>query len=278
MKLKWKNLRDTYCRILKYKNKSPKGFRRKKWIFEDNLSFLKFPYEPDYQAQAVELTEDYINDINTEVISPQDLLEQLEDNEEDEDYSEYLEVLEDDSSFEDASTQESCKTDQAEDGRKSQHLKQKAIDEYAKQIQSKFRKIRPKCLKLEENISTITPIVINTQPTIIPLQKAPTTQSISVVKKVKQLPIKKSHSFDYKGSTDEFFNYVAKTVKKLPPKAQADIKMDICKLVSEAEIRHSDHDHPLKNAQRHTGAPGMIPKMVLVPCKLIDNNYQKSDN
>ncbi|XP_058810897.1 uncharacterized protein LOC131675777 [Phymastichus coffea] len=272
VKLKWKNLRDTYCRILKYKKKSPKGARRKKWTFEHHLSFLRFPYEPNYEAQTVELTEDYINDINTEVINPQDLLEQLNDNEEDEDYSEYLEVLEEDLNFEESFTQEHHKVELVEDvPKKSHHLQQKAIDEYAKQIQSKFRKIRPKCAKLDDNVNTLTPIIINTQP-IIPLQK-PTTQSIQLIQTVKHLPINNS-SFDYKGSTDEFFSYVAQTVKKLPPKAQADIKMDICKLISEAEIRHSEHKL-LQNTQRHTGVPGMIPKMLLVPCKLIDSNRQK---
>lgn len=43
MKIRWKNLRDTYCRIVKYKNKPDKGVRRKKWIYEDDLNFLTFP-------------------------------------------------------------------------------------------------------------------------------------------------------------------------------------------------------------------------------------------
>lgn len=43
VRLKWKNLRDTYCRILKCKNKTEEGVRRKKWIFEDHLNFIKYP-------------------------------------------------------------------------------------------------------------------------------------------------------------------------------------------------------------------------------------------
>lgn len=43
VRLKWKNLRDTYCRILKCKSKTEDGTRRKKWIFEDHLNFIKFP-------------------------------------------------------------------------------------------------------------------------------------------------------------------------------------------------------------------------------------------
>ncbi|NP_001135905.1 uncharacterized protein LOC100216457 isoform X1 [Nasonia vitripennis] len=285
VKLKWKNLRDTYCRILKYKNKSAKGERRKKWIFEDHLSFLKFPYEPNYEAQYVELTDEYIKDINTEIISAHDLIEQLEENDDDDDYSEYLEVLEEDTSMEESHIQESCidnvdSNDNDNDNAlpeasNDQTLERLAIDAYAKQIQSKFRKIRPKNSKLEESkqSNSITPIFINTPGVSVSLHK--TKPIIPKIQPVKRIPkLHSQNSFDHKGSIDQFFNSIAQTVKKLPPKAQADIKMDICKIVSEAELNHLRQNH-VQNLQKYTKMPGMIPKLVLVPCQLLDNENHK---
>jgi hypothetical protein len=274
VKLKWKNLRDTYCRILKYKKKSPKGLRRKKWIFEDHLNFLKFPYEPNYEAQHVELTEEYINDINKEVINSQDLLEQLENNVEDDDYSEYLEILEEDTHLEENNAQESFENNNdnvlSEGANDDQNLQRLAIDAYAKQIQSKYRKIKPKKIKLQENtdMKSITPIFLNTQ-SIIPLRKPMISQNIQNVKKITKMPSEKN-SFDHKSSIDDFFNKMAQVVKKLPPKAQADVKMDICKIVSEAEIHHS-RQNPTETIQKYSSMPGMIPKLVLVPCQMLDN-------
>ncbi|XP_012149506.1 FAD-dependent oxidoreductase domain-containing protein 1 isoform X2 [Megachile rotundata] len=151
VRLRWKNLRDTYCRILKYKNKTEKGVRRKKWIFEDHLSFLKFPYESDYQPQSVELTEDYIQDINAGGISSEGLLEQLEDRN-DEDYSEYLEVLEEttaDPILDHNSVELNDNGDNVIKNIEVEETMQHDIDTYTQQIQSKYRKIRPKKMKVE---------------------------------------------------------------------------------------------------------------------------------
>ncbi|XP_011500711.1 PREDICTED: uncharacterized protein LOC105364483 [Ceratosolen solmsi marchali] len=272
VKLKWKNLRDTYCRILKYKKKSPKGLRRKKWIFEDHLNFLKFPYESNYESQHIELTEEYINDINKEVINSQDFLEQLENNIEDDDYSEYLEILEENTNLEENHVQESLENDDNVilEGNDDKNLQRLAIDAYAKQIQSKYRKIRPKKIKIQENtnIKSLTPIFINTQP-IIPLRKPMVSENIQNIKKITKATTEKNN-YDHKSSIDHFFNKMAQVVKKLPPKAQADIKMDICKIVSEAEIHHS-RQNPSETIQKYTSMPGMIPKLVLVPCQMLDN-------
>ena len=278
VKLKWKNLRDTYCRILKYKNKSPQGLRRKKWIFEDHLSFLKFPYQPNYETQYVELTEDYINDINKEVINSQELLEQLEDNDEDDDYSEYLDIPE-----ENVILKERCEKIPSENNDtrnilsklSDDNTSQLNIDEYAKKIQSKFRKIRPKREKIEysNNISTFSPVIIN-NPAIIPIHKQIIVQNSDNVN-LTMKALSQKNIFSYKDNIDSFFNNMAHTVKKLPPKAQTDIKMDICSMVSEAEIHHS-RENASQNIQKHTNISGIIPKMVLVPCHMIDNQ-NKSD-
>lgn len=259
--------------------------RRKKWIFEDHLSFLKFPYEANYEAQYVELTDEYIKDINSEIISAQDLIEQLEDNDEDDDYSEYLEVLEEDTCMEESHIQESFidnidNNDNDNDNvlpevSNDQTLERLAIDAYAKQIQAKFRKIRPKNAKVEEsrNTNSMTPIFINTPKVSVSLHKTkpivPKTQTIKRIPKFQS-----QNSFDHKGSIDQFFNSIAQTVKKLSPKAQADIKMDVCKIVSEAEINHL-RQNSAQNSQKYTKMPGMIPKLVLVPCQMLDNENNK---
>ncbi|KYM99709.1 hypothetical protein ALC62_09327 [Cyphomyrmex costatus] len=90
VRLKWKYLRDTYLSILRCKTKA-NGVRRKKWIFENLLSFLKFPCETDYEPQCAELTKEYVEMINSKDLTSKGLSELLEDRSED--YSEFLEVL-----------------------------------------------------------------------------------------------------------------------------------------------------------------------------------------
>ncbi|KYM95298.1 hypothetical protein ALC62_14209, partial [Cyphomyrmex costatus] len=87
---KWKYLMDTYLRILRCKTKED-GVRKRKWIFEDLLSFLKFPCETDYEPQCAELTKEYVELINSKDLTSEGLSELLEDRSED--YSEFLEVL-----------------------------------------------------------------------------------------------------------------------------------------------------------------------------------------
>ena len=301
VKLKWKNLRDTYCRILKHKAKS-NGSRRKKWIFEDALSFLKFPYQPDYQAQYVELSNEYIEDINSEVINQEDLLQQLESNKED-DFNEYLDENPEDVVLEEIQIEEPESFQQFM--RENANIdditlkKQLTVDEYARQIQSKFRKIRPKNLDSQDNvfnqtsygvikpilkpctqISQVTPIIINATP-VFPIQTSDISKNLDIkscvvtsenTKSGKSLLKKniKKINYNYKLENDVFFKNIAEIVKKLPLKAQADIKMDICKIVREAEIQHKK-EVSKNNLQAHSKMPGMIPKLMLVPCHIIDN-------
>ncbi|KAG7187895.1 hypothetical protein KM043_013864 [Ampulex compressa] len=275
VRLRWKNLRDTYCRILKYKNKTEKGVRRKKWIFEDHLSFLKFPYESNYQPQCVELTEEYIQDINTGGISSEGLLEQLEDRN-DEDYSEYLEVLEE-TTADPIILPESENLEVLEDHHST---KNHEVNTYAQQIQSKFRKIHPKRTKLEQEslpgaysvlkspfkgngVNTSTPIFVTAPTTLESPDKDTKETEGSFEQQVYLAP-------EGKSGIELFFDSMAQTVKRLPPKAQADIKMDICRIVTEAEVRYFGRSTP-QSTQQFIAPPGMIPKLVLIPCNMIDN-------
>lgn len=77
-----------------------------------------------------------------------------------------------------------------------------------------------------------------------------------------------------KSGIELFFDSMAQTVKRLPPKAQADIKMNICKIVTEAELRYSGRNTP-QSTQQFIAPPGMIPKLVLIPCNMIDGQNNK---
>ncbi|XP_034939598.1 uncharacterized protein [Chelonus insularis] len=305
VRLRWKNLRDTYCRILKYKNKTDKGSRRKKWIFEDHLSFLKFPYEPDYQPQCVELTDEYIEEINRAGITSENLLEQLEDRN-DEDYSEYLEVLEEtnadsvleDNQIEILNTNEHEITEALDDY--SINENQQDINIHAQQIKLKYRKIRPKRLKpnnqndhtdentdygilnpnfkieqlklpISHNTSNNISSMIITNTTSINSSPINDTQPESVIDTKGDLMSTRSL---VPTSTELFFNSMAQTVKLLPPKAQAEVKMAVCKIVTEAEVKYSKKKLQL-NTQQFIAPPGMIPKLVLIPCSMIDNQENK---
>ncbi|CAL7950256.1 unnamed protein product [Xylocopa violacea] len=286
VRLRWKNLRDTYCRILKYKNKTEKGVRRKKWIFEDHLSFLKFPYESDYQPQSIELTEDYIQDINAGGISSEGLLEQLEDRN-DEDYSEYLEVLEEttaDPVLTCDSMELNTNGDSAIKNIESEDAAQHDIDLYAQQIQSKYRKIRPKKMKVEPLEVPATYSVLKTsslknKTVDMPIFFTAPTANNSAKNSCKVEDTQNNYDQVYlapegKSSIELFFDSMAQTVKRLPPKAQADIKMNICKIVTEAELRYSGRSIP-QSTQQFIAPPGMIPKLVLIPCNMIDGQNNK---
>ncbi|CAD6225783.1 GSCOCG00005724001-RA-CDS [Cotesia congregata] len=324
VRLRWKNLRDTYCRILKFKNKAEKGARRKKWIFEDHLSFLKFPYEPDYVPQCVELSDEYIEEINRGGVGTESLLEQLEDRN-DEDYSEYLEVLEETNADPIAILPHSIEIiDNSQ-----QHLTTDMMNSYDSQnvsdgvniytqIQSKYRKIRPKRMKLNDyeetresielndnNYGILSPNFkieqlklpkvhnnnnnnnnsnsnsndnhnVNVNPIII---TNPTPHTTKVQEKKEEYVAEaKSEPVQAQPvettSTELFFNSMAQTVKLLPPKAQAEVKMAVCKIVTEAELRCSKKKLSA-NTQQFITPPGMIPKLVLIPCSMIDNQENK---
>ncbi|KAL6256046.1 hypothetical protein P5V15_013282 [Pogonomyrmex californicus] len=292
VRLKWKNLRDTYCRILKYKNKTDEGGRRKKWIFEDSLSFLKFPYETDYQPQCVELTKEYIERINSGEVSSEALLEQLEDRN-NEDYTEYLEVLEETS---DGPVSIIPETIETLDNNDIQLVVQDSVSEQdaiqqdlVQQIQSKYRKIRPKRIKTNHpstskaSTSSITKkssfksnnaSVLDTgtvsNPVLVTNSLVPGASPLKGSSSVKNNDTEQVYLAPESKSIELFFDSMAQAVKKLPPKAQADIKMHICKLVTEAEVQYSNEYVP-QSTQQFIAPPGMIPKLVLIPCNMIDN-------
>ncbi|KAL2723092.1 hypothetical protein V1477_019683 [Vespula maculifrons] len=237
VRLRWKNLRDTYCRILKYKNKTEKGVRRKKWIFEDHLNFLKFPYESDYQPQSIELSEEYIQDINAGGISSEGLLEQLEDRN-DEDYSEYLEVLEETTAdpvlvdtepleMLHTSNQQLAENIEMDNEQIEQH---DAVDAYIQQIQSKYRKIKPK----SSSTTTTTP---------------PT-------------PMKGLNNIQEDGERNLEQVYLA-------PESKSSIEL----FFDKAEVRFSGQN--TQRTQRFVAPRGMIPKLVLIPCNMIDQYQNK---
>ncbi|KYN17919.1 FAD-dependent oxidoreductase domain-containing protein 1 [Trachymyrmex cornetzi] len=309
VRLRWKNLRDTYCRILKCKSKTEEGIRRKKWIFEDSLSFVKYPCEVDYQPQCVELTKEYIQQINSSDVSAEGLLEQLEDR--NEDYAEYLEVLEETSAdpvVMETETIETLDNVNVEIAAEEEVVSEQDVDmdSYIQQIQSKYRKIRPKRLKTRHSSSpkTFSPNKIkksslkinknkvnanNTDTvanpvanTVAVLEKnLPPSTSITLVKEpnsMKNNDINKQVHLTSEGKSIElFFDSMAQAVKKLPPKAQADIKMHICKLVTEAEVQYSGLS-TTQSTQQFIAPPGMIPKLVLIPCNMIDNQNESKGN
>ncbi|XP_011310867.1 uncharacterized protein [Fopius arisanus] len=302
VRLRWKNLRDTYCRILKYKNRTDKGTRRKKWVFEDHLSFLKFPYEPDYQPQCVELSDEYIEEINASGISTESLLEQLEDRN-DEDYSEYLEVLEETSADpilqDDNQVVEILDCVNEEDLNPEMLEKDSAalqVETYAREIENNFIRIRPKKMKFDNNIqststhissdgarldSNVNTIVISTGD--LPGQDdIDTTENDHNEQGDHEINLNHSNPKDCfleevpKTSIELFFDSMAQTVRLLPPKAQAEVKMSVCRIVTDAEVKYSSKKNA-HSVQKFIAPPGMIPKLVLIPCSMIDNPNNNSN-
>lgn len=251
------------------------------------------------------MTKEYIQDINSGEISSEGLLEQLEDRN-DEDYSEYLEVIDDTAADPVTAESEIVETLDNNDVQLvtqnivvEQDMTQQDIDTYVQQIQSKYRKIRPKRMKVDHppstskasnfynkslsfktnNASTLdtgtmfNPIFITSQPLTSNTLASPTKGSSNAkdddpnFEQIYLAPESKS-------SIELFFESMAQTVKKLPPKAQADIKMNICKIVTETEVRYSGQSKP-QSTQQFIAPPGMIPKLVLIPCNMIDNQNVK---
>ncbi|XP_035728538.1 uncharacterized protein LOC118444401 isoform X2 [Vespa mandarinia] len=281
VRLRWKNLRDTYCRILKYKNKTEKGVRRKKWIFEDHLSFLKFPYESDYQPQSIELSEEYIQDINAGGISSEGLLEQLEDRN-DEDYSEYLEVLEETTAdpvlvdtepleMLNTSDQHLAENIQIENDQIQQHHQD--VDTYVQQIQSKYRKIRPKRLKVEHPSSTEVPNTYSILKTpsktknMVSIDNNPITTPIFITSSstttTPTTPIKGLNNVQEDGERNLEQVYLA-------PEGKSSIEL----FFDKAEVRFSGQN-TAQSTQQFITPPGMIPKLVLIPCNMIDQQNNK---
>lgn len=219
----------------------------------------------------------------------------------DEDYSEYLEVLEEttaDPILVEPETFESDDPQQLatqEITVNSQVSVQRDIDNYAQEIQSKYRKIRPKRMKSNASTSSVSntysilksnnantvldanamnnPVIV-TSPVLTPI--TPVSTSVNELSDVKEdMDCEQTDvAPENKSSIELFFASMAQTVKKLPPKSQADIKMNICKIVTEAEMRHS-RQVKVQTTQQFIAPPGMIPKLVLIPCNKLDNQSNK---
>lgn len=232
------------------------------------------------------------------------MLEQLEDRN-DEDYSEYLEIIDDtaaDPVLVESETVETLDNNDmqlvTENIVVEQDTTQQDIDSYVQQIQSKYRKIRPKRMKVDYSPSTskasnsynksppfktnnasaldtstvFSPIFITS-----PLTPSTLTSPTKGSNNAKDNDANFEQVYlapESKSSIELFFDSMAQTVKKLPPKAQADIKMNICKIVTETEVRYSGQSKP-QSTQQFIAPPGMIPKLVLIPCNMIDNQNIK---
>jgi len=171
---------------------------------------------------------------------------------------------------------------------------QQNIDSYVQQIQSKYRKIHPRrkidhspILKMSSSYNAIKNSSMTNNASTLDTN----TMAESIFLTSSLIPdtstkgsnnVKDSESNfeqvylapESKSSIELFFDSMAQTVKKLPPKAQADIKMNICKIVTEAEVRYSGQNVP-QSTQQFIAPPGMIPKLVLIPCDMIDNQNSK---
>lgn len=229
-------------------------------------------YEPDYQPQCVELSDEYIDDINSTGMNCDSLLEQLEDRS-DEDYSEYLEVLEDTTA--DSVLPGGSHVIATLDGTYYQttdnNCEPENID-YDETIQSKYIEIQSsKNIKIDDDNNTIeTNDVVyqnNTMPIIIETRTVDDTNNIICRNDDDENTSLLAKSPPRTG-VELFFSSMAQTVKTLPPKAQAEIKLNVCRIVTAAETKY------LKNKTTITqfmAPPGMIPKLVLIPCNMIDN-------
>lgn len=232
-------------------------------------------------------------------MSSEGLLEQLEDRN-NEDYSEYLEVLEETSADpvllvpETIETLDNNDTVQlvTQDVVNEKDSTQQNLNNYVQQIQSKYRKIRPKRLKTDHpsiskassvnkmkkktSLKTNNTSVLDTDTAVSPIViTSPNTPIKGPSAKNSDANFEQAYLAPESKSIELFFDSMAQTVKKLPPKAQADIKMHICKLVTEAEVRYSGQNMP-QTTQQFIAPPGMIPKLVLVPCNMIDNQNTKN--
>lgn len=254
------------------------------------------------------MSEEYIQDINFGDGKSEGLLEQLEDRNDD-DFTEYLEVLEDtaaDPVLDEVEEHKIEVLDETEDIQQhidnNNEMQQVIIASPIQQIESKFRKIRPKRPKYDHQTSSIeiqnsysllktspnpTSLIVPTTSSNGPSSNPIFLRNATVVPAPASLAKNVSEVKTTEANTDQvylapegktgielFFDSMAQTVKRLPAKAQADIKMEICKLVTEAEVKYSKQT-ATQNTQQFIAPPGMIPKLVLIPCSMIDNANNK---
>lgn len=246
-------------------------------MFEEHMSFLQLSNEKN--EKSIQLTEDYINDINKEVINSKDVFDQLDDSQEVDDYSDYLEIFEKNDDVKDNDTED---TNNKQEESVSENNVEKSQDviknkptpdkKRAVQCKRKSEKIESKRKKMkiiDNNVNEITSsVLLSPSQIIIPVCKTTEIENDTFVDTINK------NSFDYDNSIDTFFHNIAQNVKKLPPKIQADVKMDVCKIVSEAEFNYGK-SNSLQKIQKYSNMPGMIQKLVLVPCRMIDGKLDK---
>ena len=205
----------------------------------------------------------------------------------DEDYSEYLELEETTADPISSISRKETRTLTQKLSESMESVKKRQdINSYAQEIESKYRKIRPKRAKLEES----SPVEISNYNIIQTKQSiqenlgnsifltSPTSNLTQCSTNIREEEaaneeLKEEHEEDdekqMKSGLELFFESMAQTVKKLPSKVQSDIKLDICRIVTEAEVRFSNQLFE-DNDEETIPAPGLIPKLVLIPCSMID--------
>lgn len=163
---------------------------------------------------------------------------------------------------------------------------QEDVETYVEPMQSKYHKIGSKRIKTDHSLSKTSSsynvkssfksnnsnlfdaTILTTNASILPMKKVNSTKNSDT-----DLDNIYSPS-ETKTSLELFFDSMAQTVKKLPPKAQADIKMNICKIVTEAEIQYSGQKP--SQSRQFIVPSGTIPKLVLIPCNMIDNENKNN--
>lgn len=171
--------------------------------------------------------------------------------------------------------------------------KKSNLNSFAQEIEAKYRKIRPKQIEEIINVNNLNLLQSsnNDKPSNIqsnfiqssnngifnentrkPIFIANPPQLIQ--KKINNKKLENEISVEddeklMKSSLELFFDSMAQTVKKLPSKAQADIKLDICRIVTEAETRFSKN---IQGKNKEIGKNSGIPKLVLIPCSMIDKH------
>lgn len=243
---------------------------------------LSFRYEEDYVAQTLELTEDYIREMCNPSVPATNYLSQLDEDESDNDYNEYLEVIED--ANEDNSRVGSANGDLESEDHTSVEIvfgneeENKSLEACIQQVQSNYRKIRPKGTILEAEKEEEQETIVfdlsgeNNDYETVFIVTDPSEEATTAVGSGEQ----EYKTIQVIGTSTEncglkcFFDSMAQTINRLPPNAQTEVKKEICKAVTEAEIKHSSHESNSFAEKSVKQNPNNLPKLVLIPCSLID--------
>ncbi|XP_017888125.1 transcription factor Adf-1-like [Ceratina calcarata] len=264
MRLRWKNLRDTYSRILKNLQRADRGERRKKWIFEDDLSFLKFQYEPGDRHQIIQVSQDYIETINSSGNTTKRLLKQLEDKN-DENYTEYLDVVDPSplkslnvnfvnpsSSYSQVSSWSLCEKDKSNKIEDTTEIMVNILPEEMQPSETTKFHENYNCERDRRQLDGET-------------MELPTGYYVRSYQNTESKPFAEDNK-----SLQLFFDGMKETVKRLPATVQADVKMKIFQIVNEAEIKYSNGSIRNSSEKYIHPPPGGIPNLVLIPCNRID--------